>query len=226
MKTLFALVLLTAAAPAATIQLGFTPNLAIPDNNPNRVADTRVIDSAALGTPLHFITSVEVTLNLTTDHLGDYYVYVQHDSGFTVLLNRPGRTASNDLGYADKGTSATFTQFASAIVDVHMYRNFIVPAGGTLEGLWQPDGRTADPVAVTDQSPRSADLTSFGGLDADGAWTIFVADRSGGGLGTLNGWSLKIDGYIPEPASAVIIATAGSLTMFRRRRPASALRIH
>ncbi len=37
----------------------------------------------------------------------------------------------------------------------------------------------------------------FNGQDANGAWTLFIADVSPVGIGTLENWSLTIDGNGP-----------------------------
>ena len=55
----------------------------------------------------------------------------------------------------------------------------IPPAGTPLTGTWQPDGRITDPDLVDIADPRTAMLGSFQGLDASGAWTLFVGTHNG-----------------------------------------------
>ena len=43
---------------------------------------------------------------------GDLYVFLQHGSGFVVLVNRPGRTPGDDFGYDDDGLVITFDDTA------------------------------------------------------------------------------------------------------------------
>jgi subtilisin-like proprotein convertase family protein len=213
MKILTASLLLagTVSAPAITSVFNFTPNLAIPDNSAVGVADIHPITST-----IGFITSVQVTLNITGGFNGDYYVYLTSESGFSVLLNRAGLTTVDNLGYADSGLAVTFAQNA-ANGDIHTYQNVVNPGGGQLTGTWQPDGRNVNPLIVTDASPRTALLDSFAGTDANETWTLFVADRSSGGTGTLTSWSMTINGFAPEPGSAALLLTAAAAILRRHR---------
>lgn len=198
-------------ASALTALISATPNLAIPDNSSVGVADFQ-----SLTTTIESIESIEVTLNITGGFNGDYYVYLQHGTGFSVLLNRVGKTALNDLGYGDAGVFATFAQGA-VNGDSHTYQTIINPAGGQLTGTWQPDGRNIDPLNALDTTPRTATLNSFLGNDANGQWTLFVADRSFGGVGTLSSYTITITGAIPEPTSA-LLSLAGLFSLLRRKR--------
>ncbi|MCX6880646.1 MAG: proprotein convertase P-domain-containing protein, partial [Verrucomicrobia bacterium] len=81
---------------------------------------------------------------------------------------------------------------------------------------YQPDARAADPDLVTDTSPRSLYLSGFTGQVADGNWTLFVADLSGGEVATLDNWSLSLT-VVPEPGVA-LLGGLGLLTLLRRRR--------
>src|SRR5687768_8629147 len=90
------------------------PSLPIPDANATGVEDNRTITSA-----ISQLGSVRVTLDITGDFNGDLYLYLRHDSGFSVLLNRPGRSASNLAGYDDSGFNITLRDDAAN--DVHNY---------------------------------------------------------------------------------------------------------
>src|SRR5678815_1283256 len=67
----------------------FTTNRVVPDGNASGLHDVRNINSA-----IAQIASVKVRLKINGEFNGDLYGYVRHSSGFSVLLNRPGRTAS------------------------------------------------------------------------------------------------------------------------------------
>ena len=168
LKTIILLVLLAAVSPLllqaqTTETFTFTTNRLVPDGNASGLSDVRNV-SSAIGN----ISSLKVRLKLTGEFNGDLYGYVRHSSGFTVLLNRPGKTASNASGYADSGFDVTF-QTGAANGDIHVYQNVTTPADGSpLTGTWQPDGRTVDPANVTDASARSTSLTNFNGLNAAG----------------------------------------------------------
>jgi subtilisin-like proprotein convertase family protein len=216
-KTLLLLTALPAltltATAAVTETFNFNAlNLAVPDGNPAGLANNQSISSTIVS-----IDSVVLTLNISGTFNGDLYGYVTHSSGFTVLLNRPGKSASSGFGYDDDGFSVTFDDTAAA--DIHTYRNSDTPGIGTpLSGLWQPDGRNVDPADVTEASARTAMLSSFNLSAAAGDWTLFLADTSSGDTHTLQSWTLSITGTaIPEPG-ALLLALAGGMALLRRRR--------
>ena len=108
----------------------------------------------------------------------------------------------------------------AALNNIHTYRNQTAPVSGNpLTGDWQPDGRAVDPDDVVDTDTPTAKLDSFVGQAAEGDWTLFVADLSGGDTHTLNGWSIEIVG-VPEPSTAILLS-AGLLFAVHRRRTAA-----
>jgi len=194
LRTLALLVLLGAAMPPllkaqTTESYTFTTNRVVPDGNAAGLSDVRTINSA-----IGNVTSLAVRLNITGEFNGDLYGYLRHSSGFTVLLNRPGRTASNTHGYADSGLNVTF-QTGATNGDIHLYESLITPsAGSPLTGVWQPDGRDVDPTNVTDASAQSTSLTNFNGLNAAGEWTLYLTDTDSGGTNMVTEWGLDITG--------------------------------
>lgn len=194
LRTIILSVLLGVVSPlllqAQTIETyTFTTNRVVPDGNAAGLTDVRNVPSA-IGT----ITSLKVRLKLAGEFNGDLYGYVRHSSGFTVLLNRPGKTAANSHGYPDSGFDVTF-QTGAANGDVHLYQNVTTPsAGSPLTGAWEPDGRTVDPTNVTDAAARSTSLTNFNGLNAAGEWALYVSDVESGGTNMLTEWALEITG--------------------------------
>ncbi|MCW5559450.1 MAG: PEP-CTERM sorting domain-containing protein [Verrucomicrobiae bacterium] len=214
--TLAALALGTLPGRAAVVVSWDQINQAIPDANLSGLADTRTLASVS-----GQITDLNVSLTLAglpgePSFNGDLYVTLQHDSGFTVLLNRVGRTETRGLGYADDGFTVTFDQGAAN--DVHTYRIALsgaldTPLAGPLTGVWQPDGRLAPPDSVLASSPRSAGLDSFSGLDPNGTWTLFLADLETGGRTQLVRWSLELTGVslVPEPEWTGLGVSAGLL---------------
>ncbi len=196
MKKLIAIIVLVclwAATPflrAQTIETyTFTTNRLVPDGNAAGLSDVRNINSA-----IAHITSLSVNFKLTGEFNGDLYVYLRHSTGYTVLLNRPGKTSGNAAGYADSGFDVTF-QDGAANGNVHLYQNVTTPAAGSpLTGVWQPDGRTDDPTNVTDASSSTTPLSSFNGLNAAGEWTLYVSDVETGGTNMVTEWSLQISG--------------------------------
>jgi autotransporter-associated beta strand protein len=176
------------AAALAQDVFDWTPGTTVPDNNPVGAADTRnvIFDPAAV------ITGLEVRLELSGGWNGDLYASLVHDSGFTVLLNRPGNTASNPGGSGSSGMNITFSD--SAATDIHTG----IPNSGFVTGTWQPDARTADPAVVTDTSPRTAFLSSFNEAPVQGNWTLFLADNATADTSTLVSWGLTITSEIRD----------------------------
>ncbi len=215
----------TRAAPLDYVFNGV--NKPVPDGSLAGVADTQVIAA-----PFTELTSIRLTLAITgrddfNAFNGDLYATLVHDSGFAVLINRPGRTAANLFGYADNGLSVTLYD-AAPDGDIHDYRDLFAGAfGDTLFGNWAPDGRAVDPATVLDTSPRTAPLSGFHGLNPNGSWTLFVADVETGGLALLDSWSLQLDGLnvttVPEASTTAAMiggaAMAGFAWLRRRKRP-------
>ncbi len=191
---------------ATTISETFTVNTTVPDNNDLGLADYRNISAPGLTE----IESVTVALNFTGGWNGDLYVHLVHDSGFSVLLNRPGCTSGNPDGAGSSGMTILLDDVAAS--DVHA----ALPTVGFATGTFQPDARTADPLVVTDLSPRSAYLSNFIGLDPNGTWTLFVADQSPGAESVLQSWTLNITA-VPEPTAALLIWGSSALLLRRKR---------
>lgn len=200
-------------------------NQAIPDGTGSGVVDLQTVSSTIFD-----ITDISVTLNITGGTLpaftginGDLYAYVQHGSGLAILLNRPGLDGGNPIGYTDSGGfSATFND-AGVNGDVHFYQAPPGPGvpgpGIPVSGDFQPDGRFVDPLLIVGTEPRTATLSVFNGLDASGAWTLFVEDSVGDGSPlTLGSWDLSITGdAIPEPGT-LALACCGSVLLYALRR--------
>jgi subtilisin-like proprotein convertase family protein len=211
--------LLGSASQAGVIITSGAINTAIPDDSATGLTSTLNV------TELFLVSSVTVNLNLSvpvgqTGWSGDLYVYLQHDSGLSVLLNRPGRTSDAPFGYGDSQPISITVSDAGANGDLHTYRPEAATAlTGTLSGSWQPDGRASDPDAVLTSSPRSATLSQFNGLNSAGTWTLFVADLSGGGRYQLDSWALQLQA-VPEPGEYALIAglTLGIFACWRSPR--------
>ena len=196
-----------------TYTFGGQPSLAIADGNASGVSDLRQSSSsiAAIG-------SLTVSLNISGEFNGDLYAYLRHDSGFSILLNRPGRTADSTSGYGDSGLNIALSDFATR--DIHSYRAVVTPAAGSpLTGFWQPDGRNVDPSMVLDSTARTATLSSFAGLSASGDWTLFVADMQSGGTSALESWGLEFAfAAVPEPSQYGLVVGAGLIGFVVWRR--------
>lgn len=207
-----------AQAELITNTANYTVGATIPDNDANGFADTRNFPSM-----IGSISNVSVTLNISGTWNGDLYGYLVHDSGFSVLLNRPGRTSLSSFGYSDAGFDVTFDDLLGGN-DIHLYRASLggpFPLTTELTGTWLTDGRNVDPDLVLDTDPRTATLADFVGLNANGDWTLFLADLGAGNESVLNSWGLQVYGVVPEPSAALLfLAGAPALWWVVRRRKA------
>ena len=210
----------TAESGSPTVWLSL--DLPIPDGSVNGVSDTRTVTSSETD-----IRSLSVWLAISGTGAdggfnGDLYVTLIHESGYAVLLNRPGRSSADEFGYGDSGMNVMFAD-AAPNGDVHGY-GALWP-GSLLTGLWAPDGRAVDPDVVDFSSPRSALLSSFNGLNPNGAWTLFVADLASGGQQQVVSWGLAINSVPEGPAgpwcASILLALLGHFELCRWRRTVS-----
>lgn len=210
-----------ATASAGVLTLSTPVGLGVPDANPSGL-----VSSANLSAPGYRITDVNVTLSLSGDRAafggwnGDLYAWLGHGGALSILLNRPGRSLGNDLGYADNGLDVVLDDEAPG--DIHTYQLTWGGGSGPVTGGWQPDGRLIDPAVVLDTHvlERTASLGVFDGLDPDGEWTLFVADLHGGGRLILDSWALSVTVRpVPEPGAAGLLGGLASLGWIVLRRP-------
>ncbi len=190
------------------------PGALIPDGIGTGLRDDLQVGHSAI-TSIQYLV---VRATIDGEYNGDLYVYIQHDTGLTVLINRPGRTADNPYCYGDPGLNITLSDAAPH--DIHLYQDHVtLGIGSRLEGVWQPDGRRIDPDLVLDSSPRDFLLDQFIGLDPRGQWTLFAADLERGGINRLESWELEIGGVVPEPAATALVASlVSALAILCRRR--------
>jgi hypothetical protein len=176
----------------------FMVNQNIPMGSSSGLANTQSLNFSSVPN-FSSIVNLSVTLNISGGFNGGYYGYlVNNQSGFTVLLNSPGRTAGNSLGYADSGFNITLSD--SSPNNIHTYQTVDNPGGGVLTGIWAPDGRTEDPSVVLDTDLPTTSLSSFDGNNPSGQWTLFLANLDYGEQGELVSWGLVITA-VPEPSS-------------------------
>jgi subtilisin-like proprotein convertase family protein len=154
----------------ASFDLNVPVNQAIPDGNTVGLA-SHVVVSGQSGV----VNGLAVSLTIDGRSNGDLYAFLTHGTRIVVLLNRPGRTALDSLGYYDNGFNVTFND--AALLDIHKYGD---QGGKLVTGTYQPDGRNVLPNTVLDTSDRTTKLSAFNGMNPNGEWILFVADVSGG----------------------------------------------
>jgi subtilisin-like proprotein convertase family protein len=188
-------------------------NVPIPDNYPSTLQ--QATSSIFVSSPFTQIADLDVELTITGGFNGDLYVTLGHDSGFSVLLNRVGRSSStgvSSFGYSDAGFDQVRFTDDAVNGDVHVYRltlngNESTPLSGPLTGTWAPDARATGADVVLTSDPRTAPLSAFNGLNPNGSWTLTLNDWAGPDLetSTLTNWKLEVT-PVPEPAAYGIVA--------------------
>lgn len=111
------------------------------------------------------IESMTVTVDVTHTYVQDLILQLVHPNGTTFM-----NLWAQDCGPENNLTNITFDDTASAI---------------------SCPGGTGSTIANMTISPNGS-LSDFTGLDAQGDWTLFVADTFAGDTGTLNSWSIEI----------------------------------
>ena len=91
MRTFLFLLCTLGSAPAAVISLTDSTVTLIPDGDSSGVARSLTVSGAS-----EAIVSAEVDISLSaastfSSFLGDFYIYLQHDTDLAVLVNRAGR---------------------------------------------------------------------------------------------------------------------------------------
>lgn len=226
-KTILAVALLAAAhlqAQTVTNSFSLTPAGTVPDGSPVGLTEQFSVTGLA-GT----IANVQLQLDITGGFNGDLYAYLISPQGqMAVLLNRAGVDGGNPFGYGNAGFNITLD--GAAADNVHFYQSgSYTLAGGRLTGTWAADGRNIDPQsagAVFASAATAAGLNLYNGVhggDANGLWTLFIADlASGGGAPVLNQAFLSIT-TVPEPTSVTVALLGGAMLWLALRRGKTAL---
>ncbi|MCU0786216.1 MAG: hypothetical protein MUF81_19650 [Verrucomicrobia bacterium] len=168
-----------------------TLNAVIPDANPNGVANTLTVSDWGSGWT---VTDVNVTLTVNNGWNGDLYAYLSHDGILVPLLNRVGTGSGSEpqytYGFSTSGFGTVTLDDASTSGNIHGIKN---PENN---GTYQPDSGIASLANFNNNSY------------ANGSWTIFFADLSGGDQSTLVSWGLELDA-VPEPVTMGLGIFAG-----------------
>ena len=169
----------------------WTVNTAIPEGNPAGIAVSQTLQYLSSDP----ILGVDVNLKISGGYNAGLYgcLTLQDANGKVsneILLNQVGTSASNPFGSAGAGMNVTLS-------DRGMLNGSIHNAAGVPTGMWLPD------------SPNTL-YGTFGGITANGTWTLYLADLyQGGGTSTLESWGLDISmGVVPEPGSYSMLAGA------------------
>lgn len=220
-----------AGARADSLVVQTSPNLVIPDGN---ASGTQSLLDVPVGSGV--VTDVNLRLTIAGTGSGggwngDLYLLLTHAGSASYVLNRPGKSAGNLLGYGDDGfLNIVFDDEASG--DAHVYQQALGMPGDSglpVAGSLQPDGRSRDPLLVTESDPRNFMLDVFDGRPAEGPWRLLLFDLSPGGTFSLVDWGLELTTQpgsvtIPETGRGIVLAgaTVAGLAGWRwaRRRAA------
>jgi hypothetical protein len=183
------------------INTTWTLNTLLQPGNPVGFANSQTFQ----GLSTDPITSVAVSLDISGGYNGGLYGYLvlqdaNNNTATEVLLNQIGTTPANPFGSDGAGLdNVTLSDTGTANGSIHN-------ATGVPTGLWEPD------------SANTLDGT-FGGMTANGTWTLFLADLdSGTPAPTLMRWSLNVDvTAVPEPASGWMAGFGGLLFLAGQR---------
>jgi hypothetical protein len=144
------------------------------------------------------IDSLTVTLDITGDptaYNGDYYAYVQFGSGLDVLLNNIDNGNGNnpgdgmDVTFSDTGVDGSIQNAVSAPPTAMLTGSYVPDSGGFASGSYPGD------TGLEGQN------------NANGTWTLFIADESTGDVGQLVGWSVAMTA--PDNGSTLLLLGMG-----------------
>jgi hypothetical protein len=142
-----------------------------------------------ISVPYSDLTQLTLTLDIAGDptaYNGDYYAYLQFGSGLDVLLDHIDTPPT--YGSSGNGINVTFAD-GNPNIGTAAYS-----AGSLLTGTYAPQSDGA--------STGSGLLGTFGGVDPNGQWTLFIADTAKGGQGELVDWSITMAG-VPDNGSTM-----------------------
>jgi subtilisin-like proprotein convertase family protein len=180
----------------------FSPNLTIPDGNPVGAVFYGTVSDLPSGDTVSGLT---VSLNLSGGYNGSLYAYLVAPNGTLVtLVNQPGATSGNPLGYAGSGFNVTLADAAATGIQTTPET-----PGAVLTGTYQAAGS----------------LSGFNGSPADGVWTLFLADLiADSGAPTLNSLTLDLPSgvvLLPDDGGTLFLLGGALLTLaaLRQRLP-------
>ncbi|MFM2081912.1 MAG: hypothetical protein RL380_603 [Verrucomicrobiota bacterium] len=207
-----ALALALTARATIVINDTWTVNQSIPDGSAVGTTAAQTFS----GLDASSINGVEVSFTTTGGYNGDLYGYLvlrdaNGNATSALLLNRVGTTGSDPFGSDGSGFNH-ITLSDAGMIDIHS----VNPGSGNAVGTG---------TYLADQSLGANSLNStYAGSTANGTWTLFLADLSGGEQATLVSWGLTVS-VVPEPVTwalgifSVLLAAAW---IRHQRRPTAA----
>jgi subtilisin-like proprotein convertase family protein len=188
-QILAGMMLAATCAQASVYDETYTVNTVIPNGNPVGVTFSEDVTSADLPAG-SVISDLTVGLNISGGYNGGLVAYLVAPNGTLVyLLNQPGVSGSNPFGYEGSGLNVT-----------------LADGNPSIQSTSETPG-----VQLTGTYGAAGSLSSDDGSVADGDWTLFFANLSGGGAnGELNSFTLNFTA-VPEPVGLALGIFAGLL---------------
>ena len=197
------------ASPVALSQTFSSPVLAIPipDGVPAGISNTINIPAGSIPAGAT-VTNITVAVNVPHTYVSDLMLVVKGPNN--AILN-----LSNLIGGANApGANFTNTRFSSTATAA---LNSGTAPGYT--GIYKPDAAPAVGAFGLPSGPTGflPTISGAGGTLAafhaqpNGAWTIAMYDAGPPDVGTLIGWSVKIDYILGSPATGVFTGPAGTI---------------
>lgn len=149
-----------------------------------------ITDAGNINSTLNFSVNGTISdANLTVD--------ITHTWNDDIELRLSSPSVAAQLLWQDCGGSS---DNLSVTIDNQAAGLCPCPSTGNITGTFQPtDGTTGTPVAA------SGTLAAFNGSASGGTWTLNVTDDSSICTGTLNAWSLTLDGAPPLPVELMTL---------------------
>lgn len=181
-----ALALLAIAAPCALAQTfnNFTP-ITIPTIGSGSPYPSTI---SVAGVPT--VSNITVSVSVTHPYISDLELLLVSPSGKKILL----------LSDAGASTSVTATTFSfSPRSYLPSFPSFWTPSSGT---NFRPTDNVAGDVlpAPAPAGPYTDPLSSVLGLSGNGVWSLYVADDESPDGGTIQSWSITLNGADPITA--------------------------
>ena len=139
---------------AAVVVFSQAVGVSIPDDTAAGLVREIAVTDAGI------VNSLNLSLDLSaatgnSAFLGDLFIYLEHDSAISVLVNRPGRSTDASLGY-DDNQSLTVTLSDSGSGNIHNYRSVLFGRGlpaGVIHVAMTPSDRSAPPGGQAGSMP-------------------------------------------------------------------------
>ncbi len=191
----------------------FTSTTAVPVPDNSAAGATSILN--VTGVPANAtVTNVTVTLNMSHTYPGDMIFNLKGANGIVANLYKynNGQSTGPASGPATWGWYGAQVSGSGTVPFTSVTAPFIYNA----TTAFKPDLADAAIAGFAIQNPTgfASSATSFDKLytpavtaTINGPWTLAMADGGGGDVGTLSGWSIKIDYTTPDPATPPITYT-------------------